>query len=142
MAGLDALERPAIRLQHDPFREHVGLRAGVLARYLDDDLMDGRLDRAAKLVALLRDDREGRDELAHAPGERIDLGRRDRATGEDTEVDSHLDPGLLARPHAECDGRFSYLPRGSHENFNAVMTIPATPQPTRTAIAPGSVQKL
>ena len=40
MAGLDAVERPAGRLKDDPFREHVGLRAGVLASYFHDDLMD------------------------------------------------------------------------------------------------------
>ena len=39
--GLDAVERPAVRLEHDPFREHVGLRRlGVLARHSHDDLMD------------------------------------------------------------------------------------------------------
>jgi hypothetical protein len=31
---------PAVRRHDDPFREHVGLPADVLAGYLDDDLMD------------------------------------------------------------------------------------------------------
>ena len=140
MAGLDAAERPAVRRQHDPFREHVGLRAGVLARYVDNNLVDGRLDRAAELVALLRDNRERGDEIAHAPGEIVDLRGRHRAPGEDAEVDAHLDSRLLVGADEERDGRL-YLPRGSHWNFNAVITIPATPQPARTAIEPGCVQK-
>src|SRR5947209_3096121 len=102
--------------------------------------MDRRLHSAAELVPLLPDDRELRDELAHAPREVVDLRRRRRSPGEDAEIDAHLDLRLFVRPHAERDRRL-YLPRGSHWNFNAVNTTPATPQAARMAIASGCVQK-
>ena len=95
------------------------------------------------------DDRERRGELPESAREIVDLGLRRVPAGEHAEVDPHLDAGLvvLARG-SEIAGSLAngFMPspirrlelltlRGSHRNFNAATTSPATPQAASTPSA-------
>ena len=130
---MDALARPLLRE-----REQLGIVH--LARHLDHDLPHRRLDVAAELVPLLRDDRERLHLVVQQPREVVDLRLRRVATREQAEVHAHFDGRPLVLRHPECNRLLHYPSRGSHRNFNAATTNPDAPQAASTPSARPFVQ--
>src|SRR6188474_3072392 len=107
-------------------------------RYLDVDLMHGRLDVGIELEALLGDDRHRAELFEQRLREAIDLSLGRLTAGVDAEVDDEAwARAALALEH-ECGvGHVPLIPsRGSHLNIRTARKRPASPQHATTTTAP------